>query len=587
VSYSSKSRCSISQNLRNRYNAFLAQACAAAFKKEFPMSATMILLNGRIHTLNPQQPTATAVAVRDGKILAVGSDDAIKPLLASGGQRVDLNGRCLTPGLVDAHVHFQFFALSLQRVDLRGTTTLDEALQRIAAKLPTAPRSQPADTWLQGRGWRVNDWGQSHFPTAAHLDSIASDLPICLRDHSGHAAWVNSRALRLANIDTQTADPPGGQIQRDENGQPTGILFEDAIDLVTRHIPETTTNQVVAAMRQAQEYCWRVGLTGLHDFDGRSCFIALQNLHQNGELGLRVVKNIPVYRLEHAIGVGLRSGFGDEWLRIGGVKIFADGALGPRTAAMIAPYEGEPNNYGIVVTDKEEMLEKASAASAHGLSVTVHAIGDRANHDVLDVFEAVRKQEIREQGLETKGNQSLISNLQSPLRHRLEHVQIIHPADQHRLAQLGVIASMQPIHATSDMETAVHHWGSRTKDSYAWRTMLNSGATLVFGSDAPIEKIDPLLGIHAAVSRRRADGSPGPEGWHPEQRLTMAETIHAFTTAAAITSGQEAQQGRIAPGMLADFTLFSRDVFTLPADELLDVEISGTVVGGSFKHRTF
>ena len=342
------------------------------------MSATMILFNGRIHTLNPQQPTATAVAVRDGKILAVGNDDQIKPLLASGGEWVDLNGRCLTPGLVDAHVHFQFFALSLQRVDLRGTTTLDEALDRIRQKLPTGReavaqrhyRSPNTDHWLQGRGWRVNDWGQSHFPTAAHLDSIASDIPICLRDHSGHAAWVNSRALRLANIDAQTADPPGGQIQRDENGQPTGILFEDAIDLVTRHIPETTTNEVVQAMRQAQEYCWRVGLTGLHDFDGRSCFIALQNLHQNGELGLRIVKNIPVYRLEHAIGVGLHSGFGDEWLRIGSVKIFADGALGPRTAAMIAPYEGEPNNYGIESSQRRAASMMRSRSSAIATSNT-------------------------------------------------------------------------------------------------------------------------------------------------------------------------------------------------------------------------
>ncbi|MCB9007958.1 MAG: amidohydrolase [Ardenticatenaceae bacterium] len=551
------------------------------------MSATMILYNGRIHTLNPQQPTATAVAVRDGQILAVGSDDDIKPLLAAGGELVDLNGRCLTPGLVDAHVHFHGFALSLQRVDLRGTTSLDEALNRIAAKISNL-QSPISDFWLQGRGWRVNDWGQTSFPTAAHLDAIASDLPICLRDHSGHAAWVNSRALQMANIDAQTADPPGGQIQRDENGRPTGILFEDAIDLVARHIPETTTAQIAEAMREAQAYCWRVGLTGIHDFDGRSCFIALQTLHQNGELGLRVVKNVPVYRLEHAIGVGLRSGFGDEWLRIGGVKIFADGALGPRTASMIAPYEGEPNNYGIIVTDKEEMLEKASAASANGLSVTVHAIGDKANHDVLDVFEAVRKQEIGDRRLEIKSGQSPISSLQSPiLRHRIEHVQLIHPADQHRLAQLGVIASMQPIHATSDMETAVRHWGSRTKDSYAIRTMLNSGATVVFGSDAPIEKIDPLPGIHAAVTRRRADGSPGPEGWHPEQKLTMTEAIHGFTTAAAITSGQEARLGSIAPGKLADFTIFGRDIFTIPSDELLDVEISGTVVGGQFKHRTF
>ncbi|MCA9917448.1 MAG: amidohydrolase [Anaerolineales bacterium] len=537
------------------------------------MSATMILHNGRIHTLNPQQPTATAVAIRDGKILAVGSEDEIKPLLATGGELVNLNGRTVTPGLVDAHVHFQFFALSLQRVDLRGTTTLNEALDRIRQKLPTDHRLLTTDYWLQGRGWRVNDWHQTSFPTAAHLDALSRDVPICLRDHSGHAAWVNSRALQIANITAETADPPGGQIQRDEKGQPTGILFEDAIDLVSQHIPTATTDQIAAAMREAQEYCWQVGLTGLHDFDGRSCFIALQSLHQNGELGLRIVKNVPVYRLEHAIGVGLRSGFGDDWLRIGGVKIFADGALGPRTAAMIAPYEGEPNNYGIVVTDKEEMLEKASAASAHGLSVTVHAIGDKANHDILDVYEAVRQQEA-ERG-------------QSNLRHRIEHVQLIHPADQHRLAQLNVIASMQPIHATSDMETAVTHWGSRTKDSYAIRTMLNSGATLVFGSDAPIEKIDPLLGIHAAVTRRRADGSPGPDGWHPEQKLTMTEAIHAFTTAAAITSRQEATQGSIAPGKLADFTIFGRDIFTIPGDELLDVEISGTVVNGEFKHRTF
>ena len=552
------------------------------------MSAMMIFVNGRIHTLNPHQPAATAVAIRDGKILAVGSDAEIKPLLGVGGELVNLNGRCLIPGLVDAHVHFHGFALSLQRVDLRGTKTLDEALKRIAIKISNL-QSPITDTWLQGRGWRVNDWHQTSFPTAAHLDAISSDVPICLRDHSGHAAWVNSRALRLANINSQTADPPGGQIQRDENGEPTGILFEDAIDLVARHIPETTTDQIADAMREAQQYCWRVGLTGLHDFDGRSCFIALQSLHQNGELGLRVVKNVPVYRLEHAIGVGLRSGFGDAWLRIGGVKIFADGALGPRTASMIAPYEGEPNNYGIVVTDKEEMLEKASAAAAHGLSVTVHAIGDKANHDVLDVFEAIRKQEIGDQRLENGGSISNLqsTNLQSPLRHRLEHVQLIHTTDQHRLAQLGVIASMQPVHATSDMETAVHHWGSRTKDSYAWRTLLDSGATLVFGSDAPIEKIDPLPGIYAAVTRRRPDGSPGPEGWHPEQKLTMAETIHAFTAAAAITSGQEGTKGTITPGKLADFTIFGRDIFAIPSDELLDVEISGTVVGGEFKHRTF
>ncbi|HRQ41111.1 MAG TPA: amidohydrolase [Chloroflexota bacterium] len=565
------------------------------------MSATLVLSNGRIHTMNPQQPQATAVAIRHNHILAVGDDDAMRALLGSGGEWVDLHGRTLTPGLVDAHVHFQHFALSLQLVNLDGATSLDDALARIQhavrarqtgnnylGKMDSSPSASPlrsTDHWLQGRGWRIDDWptrGTTRpFPTAADLDRVVPDRPVCLRDKSGHAAWVNGRALRIAGIDEHTPDPPGGQIQRDATGQATGILFEDAMDLVTQHIPRETPAQIAAAMQAAQQHCWQVGLTGLHDFDGRDCFLALQLLREQGELGLRIVKNVPVYRLEHAIGVGLRSGFGDDWLRIGSVKIFADGALGPRTAAMLAPYENDPTNLGIVVTDKEEMMEKVSAASAAGLSTTIHAIGDRANHDVLDVYEAVRaeeKQRATDYGLRITDYR---------LRHRIEHVQIIHPADQPRLAQLGIIASMQPTHATSDMEMANAHWGERARHSYAWRAMLDSGALVVFGSDAPIEKIDPLPGIHAAVTRRRADGSPGPDGWFPEQKLTMQEAIHAFTTAAALTSGQADRLGSIAPGKLADLTIYGRDPFTTPADELLDITIDATLVDGQFKHRAF
>jgi predicted amidohydrolase YtcJ len=270
------------------------------------------------------------------------------------------------------------------------------------------------------------------------------------------------------------------------------------------------------------------------------------------------------------VETGLRSGFGSPWLRIGGVKMFADGALGPRTAAMVAPYENDPENYGIVVTDKESMLEKGRRAQENGLSITVHAIGDRANHDVLDVYQALRKEQPDHR-----------------LRHRIEHVQLLHPDDLQRVAQLGAIASMQPTHAMSDMETAVAHWGARTQYGYAWRTMLDSGATLVFGSDAPIEAIDPLPGLHAAVTRRRADGSPGPAGWHPEQKLTIREAVHAFTTAAAITSGQEAQFGTLAPGKLADITFYDRDIFAISGDELPDVQIAGTMVDGRFRYRTW
>ena len=283
----------------------------------------------------------------------------------------------------------------------------------------------------------------------------------------------------------------------------------------------------------------RRGLTGIHDFDGRLCFQTLQTLNLNRELGLRFIKNVPVYRIEAAVGVGLRSGFGNDYLRIGGMKIFADGALGLRTASMIASYEGETDNYGIVVTDKEEMMERSSFASANGFSVTIHAIGDKANHDVLDVYEAVRQEEAA-RGVPP-----------SARRHRIEHVQILHQNDLHRLAHLKVVASMQPIHVISDMETADRNWGDRTQYSYAWRTMLDSGAVLAFGTDAPVEKIDTMPGIYASVSRRHPNGYGGADGWHPEQKLTMDETIHAFTMGPAITCGQEAKLGSITPGKLA------------------------------------
>ena len=532
------------------------------------MSHTLLLTNGRIHTMNPDQVMASAVVIRDGRILAVGDDDLLA-WRGDGVEWIDLGGRGVTPGLVDAHVHFHGFALHLQNVDLDGLPTREAILDQIRA---FAARQPQATGWLRGRGWRVAAWPNHAFPTAAELDSVVSDRPALLSDKSGHAAWANTAALRLAGITAATADPSGGQIQRDAGGVPTGVFFEDAIDLVASHIPRPTTDELAAAMRAAQAYCWSVGLTGLHDFDGRDCFLALQSLREAGELGLRVVKNVPVYRLQHALGVGLRSGFGDDWLRIGGVKIFADGALGSKTAAMIAPYEGEPDNLGIVVTDKEEMLERAREAAAGGLSLTVHAIGDRANHDVLDVYEQLRRDEAGRPG--------------PRLRHRIEHVQVLHPNDVNRLAELNVIASMQPIHATSDMDMADRYWGERAGLSYAWRTMWDSGALVVFGSDAQVERIDPLPGLHAAVTRRRADGRPSPDGWYPEQRLALWQAVYAFTGAAAMTSGQTATQGSIAPGKLADLTVFDRDPFAVPAEELLEMQIAATIVDGVFRHRT-
>ncbi len=533
------------------------------------MRATVVLKNGRIYTQDQSTRAVQAVAILGDRILAVGSDLEMIDLAGPGAEIIDLGGRCVTPGLVDAHVHFQSYSLALRRIDLAGSVDVQDALSRVAE----AQANDPGDHWLEGRGWNQAEWPDARFPTAAELDPVTGQRPAMLVHKSGHAAWANSRALQLAGIAADTSDPAGGQIQRDVSGRPTGILFETAIDLIGDKIPRHSQEQIIAAMQLGQEACLQAGLTGVHDFDGRTCFGALQSLHQAGKLAFRVIKNIPVRYLDHAIGVGLRTGFGDQWLRIGGVKMFADGALGPRTAAMLAPYEGEPDNRGIVVTDKEEMIEHASRASAAGLSLTVHAIGDRANHDVLDVYEVVRAEE------QTRGG--------TELRHRIEHFQVAHPADFQRLAALNVVASMQPIHATSDMEMADRYWGDRARHGYAWRRVLEAGGVLAFGSDAPVDPIQPLAGIHAAVTRRKADGSPGPEGWYPQQRLTIDEAIHGFTMGPAKASGQEGMLGSISPGKLADMTIFERDIYQVAPDELRDVTIAGVIIGGMFKYRTW
>jgi predicted amidohydrolase YtcJ len=292
-------------------------------------------------------------------------------------------------------------------------------------------------------------------------------------------------------------------------------------------------------------------------------------------LGLRVVKNINAPFIEHAHELGIRWGFGDEWLRIGGLKIFADGALGPRTAHMIEPYEGEPDNYGIVVTDKEVIYELVSTASAAGLPSTIHAIGDRAVHDVLDVYEAVR------------GEEAARGIPRSARRHRIEHVQLIHQDDAHRLGELEIIASMQPIHATSDYEMADRYWGPRARLSYNWRLQLEAGAVLAFGSDAPVEPFDPLLGIFAAVTRRRPDGTPGRDGWFPEQRLDMHTALRGFTQGPAYAAGMERDLGMLAPGFLADLVVLDRDLFAIPPEEILAARVLGTMIGGEWKHRLF
>ena len=533
------------------------------------MTHDLLLYHGRFHTLDPQRPLASALLARDGRIVATGSDDEVRALAGSiaGELAVDLGGHTVLPGLIDAHLHFEWYALGLQNVEAE-TATLAECLERVRAKAAATPPGR----WVSGMGWNQHAWG-GQVPTAAQLDSVAPEHPVMLRAKSGHAAWAKSFALRLAGVSAGTPDPAGGEIQRDSGGAPTGIFFEDAMHLIDRLLPEPSAEDVAAAMVPAQANAWRAGLTGIHDFDGRRSFVALQLLKERGQLGLRVVKQIKVPHLAEAIGVGLRSGFGDDWLRIGNIKVFLDGALGPRTASMIAPYEGEPGNFGIVVTDKEQLYEYATQAAANGLAMTVHAIGDKANHDLLDVYTTIRAEEA--------------GRGQPPLRHRCEHVQLLHPDDARRLGQLNVVASMQPIHATSDMLMADRYWGGRAALAYAWRTQLEAGAPLAFGSDCPVESFNPFWGLHAAVTRRRADGTPGPDGWYPEQRLDVETALRGFTLGAAYAGYSEDRLGSLVPGKLADLVVIDRDIFAVDPMTIADTQVLGTLVDGDWKYRAF
>jgi predicted amidohydrolase YtcJ len=521
---------------------------------------SLLLINARIHTLDEAQPTASALAIRDGRIIAVGQSAALQARFADGFIREDLHGLTVLPGLIDAHLHLQYYAQSLAKVDCE-TATRAECLARIAERALSTPPGE----WVLGRSFNQNIWPDGA-PTAADLDAVAPSHPVCILHKSLHSAWANQLGLACAGLTAATPDPPGGRLGRTSAGALDGLLYEDAMGFITAIIPRPTPRQLAEMIASALPDLWRAGLTGVHDFDRRDCFAALQILHGRGELGLRVVKSIPLDDLPHAIGLGLRTGHGDDTLRIGSVKAFMDGALGPQTAAMLAPYEASADT-GMLLLDRAALLAQGRLAAANGLSLAVHAIGDRAVREALDAFEQLR------------GEESAIGS-GLPLRHRIEHVQLLHGDDVGRLATLDIIASMQPIHATSDMETADRHWGRRAALGYAWRSQLDHGARLAFGSDAPVESPNPFLGLHAAVTRQRADGAPGPNGWYGEQRLTLREALLAYTTGPAYAAGMEDRLGRLAPGCLADLIVLDTDPFTCPAHELQWLAPRRTMVGG-------
>jgi len=539
-----------------------------------------ILYNAHIRTQDPTQPTASALVIDREWILAVGESGELSEQFP-GTEKEDMGGRVILPGLTDAHLHLQHYSLGLQKIDCETDTKAD-CLRRVEERVKTAKLGE----WILGHGWNQNTWfpssrergvrgegeGVRGWPHASDLDNIAPDNPVYLTAKSLHAAWVNTRAMRMANINENTPDPHNGQIQRDDRGNATGILLETAIELVSDVIPHSTVEESADAMDKAQSILWKTGLTGVHDFDRRESFMALQQLHAQGRLKLRVLKNLPVELLDQAFELGLRGGFGNDMLRIGNIKVFMDGALGPHTAAMFQPYIGEDDNRGILNMDGEELFEHGRKAAHAGLGLTVHAIGDRANHEVLNAYEQLRSYEDE--------------NHLPHLRHRIEHVQVIHPDDAPRLAQLDVIASMQPVHATSDMLMADRFWGERSRLAYAMKTQLDLGARLALGSDAPVDSPNPFWGLHAAVTRRRADGSPSTDGWYPEQKLTLAQAWEGYTLGPAFAAGMEARLGRLAPNHLADLIVLDQDPFACDPDDLLEMQPSATMVNGQWVYQS-
>jgi len=528
-----------------------------------------VLYSGRVYTMDRSNPISSALALDFGRILGLGEDDFTLGEFGDGAERINLEGKTVIPGLVDAHIHLEQYALVLEHINCE-TATREECLQKVAEK---ATESKPGE-WILGHGWNQNDWEEG-YGYAPDLDRAAPDNPVFLSAKSLHAAWVNSAALKLARISPATDDPPGGRFSRDESGSPDGLLFETAIQVVQGIIPEPSLEEVCRAVMGAQRELWRMGLTGCHDFDRRRCFQALQILRERGKLGLRVLKSIPVEDLTYAVSLGLRSGFGDDMLRVGNIKIFADGALGPRTAAMLQPYEGEPANRGILLVDSEGLYETGREAVGQGFGLAVHAIGDRANHEVLLGLERLGEYEKSLPGGAGGGRSEKV-------RHRIEHVQVLHPEDVNRLAELGVVASMQPIHALSDFMAADRYWGGRSRYAYGWKSQLEAGSVLAFGSDAPVEAPDPFLGLYSAVTRRRLDGTPGPAGWYSEQRISIQEAVAGYTLGAAYAAGMEDRLGKLAPGCLADLVVLDRDPFNCPPEELLEVQPLRTMVGGEW-----
>ena len=527
----------------------------------------LLILNGVIHTMDASQPLVAALAVdrASGRILAAGDNADIRALAGPLTETLDLGGRVALPGFIDAHTHLLGTAQARLEVDLRETRSEDEAVALVKARAATA---QPG-AWVTGHSWDKNHWTPERFPTKASLDAVTPSTPVALASHDYHSYWVNSEALRRAGIDAATPDPSSGRIERDGEGQPTGMLYESgAMALLDVALTSPDDDTLLAELRRVLAELRARGVTGVHNIEDDRALRLSQRLRAAGEPGPRMLLYIPRQSLPDALRLGLEAGFGDDYLRFAGVKIFMDGALGSQTAAMLDPYEGKAGEaaLGLLTTSEPEIERAVREAAQGGVGMAIHAIGDRAVKTALDGIEA---------GLRTG---SLHAR-----RIRLEHVQLARPEDIQRMARLGVVASVQPFHAVVDRYTAERYWGDRYRRAYAYETMRQAGVRLALGSDTPVDTADPLRILHAAINRQD-DRAPGESPWLPAQALTMRDALYAYTAGAAYAGMQEDRQGSLTPGKLADLVVLAEDPFTLPPERIAGAEVAATLIGGEQVH---
>jgi len=524
--------------------------------------ADLIVVNARVYTVDDTRPMVTGFAVRNGRILFAGSDREVRALAGPRTRVVDAGKRVIIPGMVDAHAHLSGFGTSLTQVKLAGSKSYEEVIARTVAK---AKEMQPGE-WIVGRGWDQNLWPDKQFPAHEALSRALPDNPVVLSRVDGHAILANAMAMRAAGVTASTRDPEGGRIIRMPDNSPSGVFVDNAEALVLRAVPPATRAQrmraVLAGISEAQKW----GLIGFHDVGAsRGTIEIYEQLAREGRYDFRnyVLISDDSADIAHFTTRGPRSALYDGRLWIRSIKMYADGALGSRGAALLAPYSDEPGNTGLVVTPPAHIQRVAIRALRSGFQLGVHAIGDRGNRIALDAFEAALKT------VPTADH-----------RFRIEHAQVIAPGDIPRFAELGVIPSMQGSHQTSDMRWAEVRVGpQRIKGAYAWRSLLNTGVIIANGSDAPVEDVNPLISFHSAVSRQDPSNWP-PGGWYPEQAMTRDEALKSMTIWPAYAGFQEKLMGSISPGKYADFVILDRDIMTIPAEQILQTRVMSTWLGG-------